>query len=62
MSEIRELWRLSRVLEITGYSKPSIYRLMKEGVFPKAKKLGGGRAIAWRSDEIIQWVESRQSV
>lgn len=54
-----DLWRLPVVMAKTTFSEPSIYRLMKSGLFPKPVKIGP-RAVAWRSDEIIGWLESRE--
>ena len=53
-----ELWRLAIVKAKTTFSEPSIYRLMKEGKFPKPLKIGA-RAVAWRSDEIEAFINSR---
>ena len=58
-----ELWRLPTVKAITTLSEPTIYRLMKlkldDGGFPRPLKLGA-LAVAWRSDEILSWIESRE--
>jgi len=53
-----EMWRLPQVIRLVGLSKPSIYRLMKAGSFPKSKKLSE-RAVAWRSDDVMAWVDSK---
>ncbi len=58
-------WRLLRepaVLAATGYSRATIRRKVAEGDFPKPLKLGAGRsgAVAWREDELRQWVEAKQ--
>ena len=54
-----ELWKLPKVQDVTSKSKPMIYKGMREGTFPKSRKIGK-RAVAWRSDEIQKWIESRQ--
>lgn len=54
-----ELWKLPAVMAKTTFSEPSIYRLMREGKFPKPLKLGA-RAVAWRSDEIEAFINSLQ--
>ena len=51
--------RLPEVIERCGYSKPSIYRLVKEGKFPRPVKLGA-RAVAWPEHVIQDWLDSRQ--
>lgn len=58
-------WRLMRVKEVEavlGRSRATLYRLVAAGDFPKPVKLGHGRsgAIAWREDEILEWIEARQ--
>ena len=55
--EIRIL-RRQEVERITGLSKASIYRKMRTGKFPLPLKLGA-RAVAWRADEIHEWIASR---
>ena len=39
-------------------SKASIYRKMRSGTFPLPLKLGE-RAVAWRADEIHDWIAGR---
>lgn len=51
--------RLRQVIELTGYSRGSIYRLSKAGKFPKFVKLSE-KAVGFRSDDIQSWIESRQ--
>lgn len=53
-----DLWRLPAVIAKTTLSEPSIYRLMRQGNFPKPIKIGT-RAVAWRSDEIEAFIHSR---
>lgn len=56
------LLKLPAVIAKTAVSEPSIYRLMRlpveSGGFPKPIKIGA-RAVAWRSDEVDAWIESR---
>ena len=53
--------RPSDMLEATGYSLPSIYRLEKEGTFPKRKQLGAS-AVGWLTSEVLEWLNSRPTV
>lgn len=53
-----DLWKLPKVVEKTTLSEPSIYRLMKQGVFPKPIKIGL-RAVAWKSSEVEAFITSR---
>ena len=50
--------RLPEVVERVGYSRPSVYRLIAEGSFPKPHKLGA-RASGWRESDIEQWCRTR---
>jgi prophage regulatory protein len=56
----RRFIRIAKVQEMTGYSRPSIYRLVDEKKFPCPVKLG--HAIAWFEDEVIDWMNSRPRV
>lgn len=53
------IFRLPDVLALVGLSKPSIYRQMAAGTFPKAIKLGD-RAVGWRASTIQDWMDSRE--
>ena len=55
--EVRIL-RRREVERLTRLSKASIYRKMRTGTFPLPLKLGE-RAVAWRADEIHEWIASR---
>ncbi|MHB1991003.1 helix-turn-helix transcriptional regulator [Metallibacterium scheffleri] len=50
--------RLAEVRHATGLTKTAIYQMQRRGQFPRAVKISQ-RAVAWRSDEIEQWIESR---
>ncbi len=54
----QRLLPMAVVVELTTYSRPSIYRLIDQGRFPVPLKLGGGK-IAFREAEILEWLESR---
>ena len=41
-----------------NYSRPHIYRLIKDGKFPKQVKLGAGR-IAFVEQEIVDWLKGK---
>ena len=56
---VTKMLRMPEVVDRCGYSKPSIYRLIKVGKFPRPRKLGE-RAIAWPEDDIQAWLDSRQ--
>ena len=52
------LLRSRTVISMTGLSRMTIYRLEAQGHFPKRIKLGE-KAIAWRQDEIDDWIQAR---
>ncbi len=52
--------RLPQVCKKTKLSKPTIYRLMKSGDFPKSLKLSK-RARGWIESEIDHWTLTRES-
>jgi prophage regulatory protein len=54
-----KILRINQVAAITGYSRPSIYRLMREGQFPRSVQLGP-KSVGWRSDDVDAWISSRQ--
>lgn len=47
------------VVEATDLSRATIDRREKEGLFPQRVQLSP-RRVAWRSDEVRDWVASRQ--
>ena len=50
---------ISSVTDRVGLSRPSIYRLMGEGRFPRPFKVGI-RGVRWRSLEIEEWLATRE--
>lgn len=52
------LLSLSEVMERTGLSKTSIWRMQKEGVFPVSYSISSKR-VAWKESEINQWIQER---
>jgi prophage regulatory protein len=53
-----EIYRMSKVIRLTGLSRSSIYRLEALGHFPRRVKLSAS-ASGWRSNEIQAWIASR---
>ena len=47
--------RLPEVLSRTGLSRPTIYRKMGRGEFPKAVQLGAN-SVAWRESDVQAWM------
>lgn len=56
-----KLIRLPTVTGWTGYGKSMIYKLIKEGKFPKPVQLGA-RAVAWVDEEVEAWIQERIAV
>ena len=53
--ECTALFNISDVCRITDLSKPTIYRLMNEGKFPRPLRLSPQR-VAWRMADIENWL------
>lgn len=54
----KEFRKLPEVVRMTGLSPATIYRLAREGKFPRPIKLGE-RASAWDLSAVLEWMESR---
>lgn len=52
------LIRKKELLEMTGLSQTTLWRWEKSGKFPARIRLSGKR-VAWREDEIMDWIENR---
>jgi Predicted transcriptional regulator len=52
--------RCDEVEQKAGFKRSHIYNLIKQGKFPKAKRLGV-RAVGWDSLEIKHWIAKRLS-
>ena len=50
--------RLPEVMNTVGLSRPTIYRMMKAGMFPQQIKLGTA-AVGWLRSEVEQWINRR---
>lgn len=57
MSEqIQRLIIMKEVIHICGLSRPSVYRLMDTGEFPRQISVGE-RSVRWIEDEVVEWVK-----
>jgi prophage regulatory protein len=52
------LIRLVEVLKIIGLSRSQLYKMQRDGLFPRSIKLST-RAVAWREAEVLNWCFSR---
>ncbi|WP_234830761.1 helix-turn-helix transcriptional regulator, partial [Vibrio anguillarum] len=50
--------RLKEIIELTGLSKSTIYRLTESKKFPKQLSLGE-RSVGWLESEVNEWLEKR---
>jgi prophage regulatory protein len=55
---IRSLLRLQQVLDRTGLARSTLYKLISKQDFPAPIPLTG-RAVAWDSQAVDSWIESR---
>ncbi|MFZ8525353.1 helix-turn-helix transcriptional regulator [Enterobacter kobei] len=53
---------MKTVLELCAISRATLYRLIEANAFPRQISLTGARAVAWREEEILEWIASRQVV
>lgn len=52
------LLRIKAVCEKTTLSSSTIYKGIREGTFPRGRRIGGGgQAVAWLESEIVEWME-----
>ncbi len=60
---LRRVLSFAEVQLATGYSRPSIYRLEKDGRFPRRVKLGDGPTgkVGFFADEIATWLAERDA-
>jgi predicted DNA-binding transcriptional regulator AlpA len=53
------LLSMRQVIELTRYSRPSIYRLMKDEAFPRPWKMTPGGKVLFGESEVRTWLASR---
>lgn len=55
---MNRILRVKEVADKLSISKSTIWRLRREGCFPKPVKLGP-RAVGWFESDVTDWLESR---
>ena len=60
MQTEKALQRIKQVIQRTGLPRSTLYYLMGKGEFPKPVKIAA-RAVAWDSEKVTAWIESRLS-
>ena len=53
-----KLLRIKQVMEATGLSRMTLWRLEKAGEFPTRRRLSSN-SVAWLESDIAAWIESR---
>ncbi|MDA7483160.1 AlpA family transcriptional regulator [Planktomarina temperata] len=53
-----QILRRKDVESMVGLSRSTIYKLMNQGLFPKAIRLGP-RAVGWRISDIENWINQQ---
>jgi len=56
-----KLLRTRHVVELTGLSRVTIWRLEQRGEFPRRRQLGRN-SVAWLDTEVREWIEARPRV
>jgi prophage regulatory protein len=59
--ETPRILRKAEVLRRVGLCQASIWRLQKEGLFPRHVQLGV-RSVGWHSEDVAAWLASRKRV
>jgi prophage regulatory protein len=54
----QRILRREEVERLIGFKRAHLYNLIKEGKFPRAKRIGL-RAVGWDSVEVKRWVAER---
>lgn len=54
-----QILRQPQVLELTGFSRSTLYRRIKQGDFPEQFRLGGpgSAAVGWKTDDVTRWLD-----
>lgn len=52
----RRILRLPDIKAITGLGRTKIYDLMKEGRFPKTRRIADAHVVGWDSLEVEAWI------
>ncbi len=60
MQETAEIIRLKELTKLLQVSRSFLYAQIKTGNFPPPIRLGQ-RAVAWRTQDVKNWIETRQS-
>lgn len=59
--QIDPLLRRPDVLDVTGLTQSTLYRLIKAELFPQPVQITDA-TVGWRQSEIVQWIDERPRV
>lgn len=59
--DLDRIIRLPELLEITGASRSTLYRWIREGCFPPPVRLGPN-STGWPQSQVREWLDSLQPV
>ncbi|SMC10054.1 helix-turn-helix transcriptional regulator [Nitratiruptor tergarcus] len=54
-----KLITIKEVSSLIGMKKPTIYKYIREGQFPKPIKIGS-RASRWSLNKVMEWIEEQK--
>jgi predicted DNA-binding transcriptional regulator AlpA len=58
MKQAERILRIKKVIELTGLSRTTIWRMERKGEFPARVQLGVG-SVGWRYSEVNGWIKAR---
>ncbi len=53
--------RAKELIDMTGLSRTTLWRMEKAGTFPTRVSLGG-HSVGWKHSEVQQWLQSRETL
>ena len=54
---LMRLLRFAEVVELTGFARSKLYRMIADGAFPPPLKIGV-KSVRFRDDDIHAWIDS----
>jgi len=50
---------ISEILDLTDLSRPTIWRLRRQGRFPEGINIEGARRLVWLKSDVHAWIETQ---
>lgn len=60
LAEPERIYRRGDMRGVTGYCIAQIYKLIRDGQFPKPIKLGPN-SVGWKASDVARWQASREA-